>query len=83
MRYTQEPGREHPVTAWIGIVAIAAAIAGIVWAYVQLNGLHELNDAIGIAPAAGATEVQLASSEGIASVCAAVASSRWATGFSQ
>jgi hypothetical protein len=82
MRYTREPGREHRLTAWIGIIAIAAAIVAIAWAHIELHGLEDLDKALDGAPATGA-KFRLASSEGIASVDAAVASGRWATGFSQ
>ena len=76
--------QEHPVIAWVAVIAILAAILLISWARVAVHGTGDLEAALSDEPAAQAAQ---ASSQGDrkeqdAQVDDAVAASRWATAFS-
>jgi hypothetical protein len=78
--------KEHPVTAGIGVAAIAAAMVAIFTAYLELHGTKEIDRARSDAPLTGAGHsfhASLQCSEEDLIREAAVTSSRWATGFSQ
>jgi hypothetical protein len=84
-RPRSEPS-EHPVTAWLGIAAILLVSTAIFSAYLELNGTKELDLVLAEAPAISAEAPLSASLQRVSdseSREAAVASSRWATGFSQ
>jgi hypothetical protein len=84
-RPRSEPG-EHPVTAWLGIAAILLASAAIFSAYLELHGTKELDLVLAEAPAIGAVAPLSASLQSVnsdESREAAIATARWATGFSQ
>jgi hypothetical protein len=84
-RPRSEPS-EHPVTAWLAIAAILLVSTGIFSAYLELNGMKELDLVLAEAPSISAESPLGASwqgTSGIESREAAVATSRWATGFSQ
>jgi hypothetical protein len=78
---------EHPVIAWIGIVAVLAAIVLILWARFEIHGTHDLRTtlasdapkpaAAGRRPSPGADRPARE-----AEVDEAVAAGRWAAGFS-
>jgi hypothetical protein len=81
------PEREHPVIAWIAIVAIVAAILFIAWARVAVHGTGDLEAALSDGPASSAERAAQASarpdkSEELDQVDEAVTASRWATAFS-
>ena len=78
---------EHPVVAWIAVVAIVAAILFISWARVAVHGTGDLEAALSDQPASPAEQAAQASAQGDrneqdAQVDDAVAASRWATAFS-
>ena len=79
---------EHPVVAWIAVIAILATILFISWARVAVHGTGDLEAALSDDPAAAPTgQAAQASAQGDrneqdAQVDDAVAASRWATAFS-
>jgi hypothetical protein len=81
-----ETDREHPVAAWIGIVAILVAILLILWARIEIHGTHDLERTLSVDdPGAGAErrKPSPAADKGArdSEVDKAVAAGRWATGF--
>lgn len=83
----REAHPEHPVVAWIAVVAILAAILFIAWARVAVQGTGDLEAALSLDPGSQADEGAPASaqrdrSEHDAQVDNAVAASRWASAFS-
>ena len=73
------------MVAALGIAAILLACTGIISAYVELNGTRELDAVLADAPPIRAEAPQrapLQSAEHDESRDAAVASGRWAAGFS-
>jgi hypothetical protein len=81
------PEREHPVVAWIAVVAIVAAILFIAWARVAVHGTGDLEAALSDEPATPEERAAQASSQRDKTardeqVDDAVAASRWATAFS-
>jgi hypothetical protein len=82
-----ETEEEHPVVAWIALIAILAAILFIAWARVAVHGTGDLEAALSDEPASPAEQATQASPQGDrseqdAQVDDAVAASRWATAFS-
>ncbi|MDH4095898.1 MAG: hypothetical protein OEV81_14070 [Betaproteobacteria bacterium] len=84
-----KPGteREHPVAAWIGIAAVLVAILLILWARVEIHGTHDLEQTLSADdPGMGAErrKPSPAADKGArdSDVEDAVATGRWATGFS-
>ncbi len=82
-----EAEQEHPVVAWIAVVAILAAILFISWARVAVHGTGDLEAALSDEPAPPAEQATQASAQGDktdqdAQVEDAVSASRWATTFS-
>jgi hypothetical protein len=81
-----ETGHEHPVVAWIAVIAILAAILVIAWARVAVHGTGDLEAALSDDPTSPAEQAAQASARGDrneqdAQVEDAVAASRWATTF--
>jgi hypothetical protein len=81
------PEREHPVIAWIAVLAIVAAILVISWARIAVHGTGDLEAALSDEPATPAERAAPASAQGDRKaqdeqVDDAVAASRWATAFS-
>lgn len=79
--------QEHPVIAWVAVIAILAAILLISWARVAVHGTGDLEAALSDDQASPAKQTAQASSQGDrneqdAQVDDAVAASRWATAFS-
>ena len=79
--------QEHPVIAWVAVIAILAAILLISWARVAVHGTGDLEAALSDEPASAAAQATRASAqadrkEQDAQVDDAVAASRWATAFS-
>ena len=84
--HSHEP--EHPVVAWVGLIAIALAVLLIVWVRFEVRGTAEVKSVFSAEP----VESQQASRSAAktdeeggkrgAAESAAV-KSRWATGFSQ
>jgi hypothetical protein len=79
--------QEHPVIAWVAVIAIVAAILLISWARVAVHGTGDLEAALSDDPASPAEQAAQASGQGDrneqdAQVDDAVAASRWATAFS-
>ena len=82
-----EPNGEHPIVAWAGILAVVVAILLILWARFEVHGTRDLEEALSqdarpapVAkpkPSPGADK-----SAREAKVEEAVATGRWATGFS-
>ena len=82
-----ESDQEHPVIAWIAVIAILAAILLISWARVAVHGTGDLEAALSDDPSSSAEQAAQASAQGDrnaqdAQVDDAVAASRWATAFS-
>ena len=79
------PDKEHPVVAWIAVIAIAAAMLLIGWARLELHGTDDIEAAFsepmvqGDLPLAPRLNLQPDEER---EVDAAVTSSRFATGFS-
>lgn len=78
---------EHPVVAWIAVIAILAAILFISWARIAVHGTGDLEAALSVDPASQADQdaqvsAQRDKSEHDAQVDDAVAASRWASAFS-
>jgi hypothetical protein len=81
------PEQEHPVIAWIAVIAIVAATLFIAWARVAVHGTGDLQAALSDEPASPAERAAQMSarrdkSEQDEQVEDAVAASRWASGFS-
>jgi len=79
--------REHPIIAWAGILAVVVAILLILWARFEVHGTQDLEDALSQdLPAAGPNAQQPSSTTDKSprekEVDDAVATGRWATGFS-
>jgi hypothetical protein len=79
--------QEHPVIAWVAVVAILAAILLISWARVAVHGTGDLEAALSDDRASPSEQAAQASSQGDrneqdAQLHDAVAASRWATSFS-
>lgn len=79
--------QEHPVIAWVAVIAIVAAILLISWARVAVHGTGDLEAALSDEPGSAAAQATQASAQGDrneqdAQVDDAVAASRWATAFS-
>lgn len=79
--------QEHPVVAWIAVIAIVAAILAIAWARVAVHGTHDLEAALSDDPASAAARAAQVSAqhdrtEQDAQVEDAVTASRWASAFS-
>lgn len=78
---------EHPVVAWVGILAVIVAILLILWARFEVHGTQDLEEALS-QDAAPAPVAKPKPSPGAdksareAKVEEAVATGRWATGFS-
>ncbi len=78
---------EHPIVAWIGILAIVVAILLILWARVEVHGTDDLEQALSKdAAAPGAVKPKPSPDADRRAretrVDDAVAAGRWATGFS-
>ena len=78
---------EHPVVAWIGILAILAAMLLILWARFEIHGTHDLEAALSEDRSQTAAERLKPSPSGDrsaqeAELDEAVAAGRWAAGFS-
>ena len=81
------PEPEHPVVAWVAVIAIVAAILVIAWARVAVHGTSDLEAALSDEPASPAQQAAQASAGRDKTaqdeqVDDAVAASRWATAFS-
>lgn len=79
--------KEHPVIAWVAVIAVIAAILLISWARVAVHGTGDLEAALSDEPASPAARATQASAQGDrneqdAQVDDAVAASRWASTFS-
>lgn len=81
-----QPNGEHPVIAWAGILAVVLAILLILWARFEVHGTQDLEDALSLdaapAPAAKPKPSAEADKSRDSKVDEAVATGRWATGFS-
>lgn len=78
---------EHPIVAWVGILAVAAAILLILWARFEVHGTQDLQDALSEDAAAPALakpkpSPQTDKAARDAQVEDAVAAGRWAGGIS-
>jgi hypothetical protein len=78
---------EHPVVAWVAVVAILAAMLFIAWARIAVHGTGDLEAALSVNAGSEADQGTQASaqrdrSEHDAQVDDAVAASRWASAFS-
>lgn len=76
-----ESGSEHPIIAWAGIVAVLAASLLILWARVEVHGTRDLESALNPEQARGASRRADRKDTG-SEVDDAVATGRWAAGFS-
>ncbi len=84
--HSHEP--EHPVVAWVGLVAIVIAVLLIVWARIEVRGTAEVKSAISgeqveVKPAAKHLTKPQDEDEKRGAAESAALKSRWATGFSQ
>lgn len=84
----QEPNGEHPVVAWVGILAVLLATLLIVWARFEVHGTRDLEAALSQShprPAAARPKPSPGADEAKANteVDDAVAAGRWATGFAR
>ncbi|MDH3320562.1 MAG: hypothetical protein OEO84_12855 [Betaproteobacteria bacterium] len=82
-----DSNREHPIVAWASILAVAIAMLVILWARFEVHGTQDLEEALSQEQPAPATKVLKPSPEADRSprekeVEDAVATGRWATGFS-
>lgn len=70
---------EHPVIAWLGILAVAISMLLILWARYEVHGTHDLEAALaeGPPPPSPVADKVARASE----VEDAVAVGRWAAGF--
>lgn len=78
---------EHPVVAWVGILAVVIAILLILWARVEVHGTQDLEQALSQEAATTGTGKPKPSPDADrrvrdSEVEEAVATGRWATGFS-
>lgn len=77
---------EHPVIAWVGILAIVVAILLILWARFEVHGTQDLEEALtqdaAPAPAVKPKPSPEADKSHGSRVEEAVAAGRWAAGFS-
>lgn len=78
---------EHPVIAWLGILAVLAAIVLILWARFEVHGTRDLESTLAADDAKPPAQRREPSpgADGRASdseVDEAVAAGRWAAGFS-
>lgn len=72
--------QEHPVIAWLGILAVALSILLILWARYEVHGTHDLESALAETPVKPSPD---ADREGARKeLDDAVAAGRWAAGFS-
>ena len=83
--YEHPDPHEHPVIAWIAIIAIVAAMLLIAWARLEIHGTDDLEAALTEPSAQG--DLPLAPKADLKpdderELDAAVTSSRFATGFS-
>jgi hypothetical protein len=81
------PEEEHPVVAWMAVVAIVVAILFIAWARVAVHGTGDLEAALSDEAASPEERAAQASAQRDRTapheqVEDAVAASRWASGFS-
>jgi hypothetical protein len=82
-----ETDREHPVAAWVGIVAILVAILLILWARIEIHGTRDLERTLSADEPCNGTERRKPSPAADkkaardSEVDDAVATGRWATGF--
>lgn len=79
---------EHPVVAWVGILAVLLAILLIVWARFEVHGTRDLEAALSQSdprPAAARPKPspQADKANGNTDLDDAVAAGRWATGFAR
>lgn len=72
--------REHPVIAWLGILAVALSILLILWARYEVHGTHDLESALADAPPKPSPDADRTPPR--PEVDDAVAAGRWAAGFS-
>ena len=72
--------REHPVIAWLGILAVALSILLILWARYEVHGTHDLESALAESPPKPSPDADRQPSR--TDVEDAVAAGRWAAGFS-
>lgn len=72
--------REHPVIAWLGILAVALSILLILWARYEVHGTHDLESALAETPPKPSPHAD--SKPQRADIDDAVAAGRWAAGFS-
>ena len=75
MQPIPEDDRPHPIIGRVAVFAIAASMLLIVWAKVEILGTLDIERTL--------TEEHASLSQPCAERLHAVASSRWATGFSQ
>jgi hypothetical protein len=81
------PDPEHPIVAWMGILAVALAILLILWARFEVHGTQDLEQALsqdGAGPAAAKPKPspEADGKSHASKVDEAVAAGRWAAGFS-
>lgn len=84
----QESEVEHPVVAWVGILAVLLAILLILWARFEVHGTRDLEAALSQGdprPAAARPKPspQADKAKGSSAVDDAVAAGRWAAGFAR
>jgi hypothetical protein len=72
--------QEHPVIAWLGILAVALSILLILWARYEVHGTHDLESALAETPAKPSPDADREAAR--KEVDDAVAAGRWAAGFS-
>lgn len=79
-----QANREHPIVAWVGILAVLVATLLILWARFEVHGTRDLEEALSqeAAPAKPKPSPEADKSSREAKVDEAVATGRWATGFS-
>lgn len=81
------PDREHPLVAWIGILAMLAAALLISWARIEVHGTGDLEAALSEGDPRSVPAQPKPSPEGDGTkqekaLDKAVAAGRWAAGFS-
>jgi hypothetical protein len=79
---------EHPVVAWVGILAVLLAILLILWARFEVHGTRDLEAALSQsdphpAKARHKPSPKTDNANGKSDVDDAVAAGRWAAGFSR
>jgi flagellar biosynthesis/type III secretory pathway M-ring protein FliF/YscJ len=87
LKHQPDAEPEHPVVAWIAVVAIVAAILFISWARIAVQGTGDLEAALSDEPGSQEEQGSQASaprdkSEHNTQLDDAVAASRWASAFS-